>query len=97
MPAVGVAEVVAEGGYGADGGAVGGVDGAIASHLVSVAFDNVAVGQIVQGCDAPLPIPSHSESLAAAALDHHQRIDLASVHVLLHRSAGRDPRVVLGD
>ena len=97
MPAVGVAEVVAEGGGGADGCAIGGVDGAFASHLVSVSLDDIAVGQVVQGGDAPLAIASDSVPSRVAATDQDQRIDLASVNVLLHRSTGRDSRVVLGD
>ncbi len=97
MPAVGVAEVVAVGGGGADGGAVGGVDGAFASHLISVSLDNVAVGQVVQGRDAPLAVPSDSILGRVAATDQDQGIDLARIHILLHRSTGRDSRVVLGD
>ena len=69
MPAAGVAEVVAVGRGGAYGGAVGGVDGALASHLVSVSLDDVAVGQVVQGSDAPLAVASDSVLCAVAAAD----------------------------
>ena len=97
MPAVGVAEVVAVGGCGADCGAVGGVDGAFAGDLVRVSLDDTAVGQVVQGGDAPLAIASDSVPSRVAATDHDQRIDLARVHVLLHWRTGRDSGVVLGD
>ena len=97
MPAVGVAEVVAEGGGGAYGGAVGGVDGAVARHVVGVTLDHVAIGQVMQAHHAPLAIPSHPESLAVAAVDHDQRVDLVRVHVLLRGTTGRCSRVVLGN
>lgn len=72
VPAVGVAEVVAIRGGGADCGAVGGVDRALACQVVRVTLDNRAVGQVVQGHYAPLPIPSHSEFLLVAVMDQHK-------------------------
>jgi len=94
VPAVGVAEVVAVGGGGADGGAVGGVDGAFASHVVGVTLDHVAVGQVMQAHHAPLPIPSHPKLLVVAAVDHDQRIDLVRVDIFLNGSTSTNSRDV---
>ena len=94
MPAAGIAEVIAEGGGSADGGAVGRVDGALSTHVVGVTLDHVAIGQVMQAHHAPLPIASHTKFLVVAAVDHDQRIDLIRVDVFLDRSAGGDSGVV---